>query len=211
MRRGPRKSPYRAAVAALRNGIAARLKLNAADESLIADLLARDGDNAAAITAVITAVPPKKRRRRRRRAVHAKTPANGRRKPRSARPVVAIAQPTPVIAAAEPKPAVRGASKYAELLGELEMIRVGISAGDANAIHKLQVRGDAILREMAGKARLPPWLNKAERMRWRRCADRAPRTKRPRKPTPKPEPPVRHDSGWHEDGQGNLVREIASQ
>ena len=51
-------------------------------------------------------------------------------------------------------------------------------------------------------------------MRWRRCAQRpeakAPK-KKPRKVTPAPVPPVKRDSGWHDDGNGNLVREIASQ
>jgi hypothetical protein len=42
-------------------------------------------------------------------------------------------------------------------------------------------------------------LNKAERMRWRRCAERAPRIKKPRKPTPPPPPVRKVDSGWTED------------
>ena len=150
-------------------------------------------------------VPPRKRRRRRRKSRLAVVSKQTRR--RTATKVAAVAEPA-VIAAAEPKPAVRGASKYAELLGELEMIRVGISAGDANAIHKLQVRGDAVLREMAGKARLPPWLNKATRMKWRRCAERAPRIRKPRKPTPPPLPVRKVDSGWTEDANGVRSREI---
>jgi hypothetical protein len=217
MRRGQRKSPYRAAVAALQASIADRLKLNAADESLIADLLARDGDNAAAITAVITAVPPK-RRRRRRRAVHtSRKPVNGRRKAVRARAIVAATPDAPEAVAAAPQPApaarkVRGAEVHAAALAELDGIKAALDAAgdDAEKVRALSVRGDTILRQMAGKAKLPTWLGKATRMKWRRCAERAPAVKKPRKRRDPPAPPVRHDSGWRDEG-GVLTREVTAR
>ena len=112
--------------------------------------------------------------------------------------------------------AVRGAAQFADQLAELEKIRVGIAAGgdDAKSTRTLMIRGDAILREMAGKAKLPDWLDKAERMRWRRCANQAeteaPRKKKPRKPTPSPLPVIKKTGPWVEEPNGTRSREIVS-
>ena len=77
-------------------------------------------------------------------------------------------------------------------------------------------RGDAVLREMAGKAKLPDWCDKATRVRWRRASERpetVPRAKKPRKVTPAPTPPIKTVSNWHADEAGNgvLSREIETR
>ena len=187
---------------------------------MIADLSAHAGFEPVAegrgILAEVTSprryVPPKKRRRRR----HKSRPDIVRKAKRGTVAKATVAAPEPTSAAAKPAPTktVRGHGKFVDQLAELEKIRVGIAAGDAKSAHALQVRGDAVLREMAGKAKLPLWLDKAERMRWRGAAkqpEAAPRKKKPRKPTPPPVPPVKRDSGWHADANGNLAREIATE
>jgi hypothetical protein len=159
-------------------------------------------------------VPPRKRERRRRKSRLAVVPKQTRR--RTAPKVVAVAEPVLVANAAEPKPAVRGAGKFADQLSELEMIRVGIEAGgdDAESTHKLRVRGDALLRQMAGKAKLPAWLDKAERLRWRRCAKQAekggaPRPTKRRTPRPPPLPVHKAISDWR-DENGVRTREVVA-
>jgi hypothetical protein len=230
MQRGRPRDPYRAAVAALQAGIADRLKQNAVDESLIADLLAREGGTRA-VQGPVHDVPPKKHRRRR----HKSRPVVVRKAKRRAGRSVVESKTDPVrrrvakVASVAEKPgkdinstsisepvaakakAVRGAAQFAAQLAELEKMRAGIAAGgNSKAAHALRVRGDAVLREMAGKAKLPPWLTKAERMRWRRCADRAPRMKKPRKPTPAPRPVIKKAGPWIQGADGTLSREIAS-
>jgi hypothetical protein len=222
MPRGRRpRSPFKSAIAALQAGIADRLKQNATDEILIADLLSRTE----VFSEVSAMTPPRKRRRRRRRltrsratasprkapsaraAVVATKPANGRRKPRSARAAVDATPDTAKPAAAPPKPA----GKFDKLFAELESIRVGIKAGgeDAESSHKLRVRGNAVLKELKGRAKLPSWLTKAERMKWRR-ATKGPGWRPKRPPTPAPVPPVKVASKWISEN-GVLSRTIESR
>ena len=214
---------YRAAISALTADVVNWENQIAATKSLIAGLSARAGikDGAAGTRGTTHAArekPAPKRRRRRRHSARRHTsrhsPPRQRRKP-DIEPMQ-VAAPAPIGAKAEPAKSVRGHGKFADQLAELELVRVGIAAAgdDAKIIHTLQVRGDAALREMAGKAKLPSWCSKSLRMQWRRAAkqaETAPRTKKPRKKTPAPVPPVKRDSGRHDDGNGNLVREIASQ
>jgi hypothetical protein len=127
--------------------------------------------------------------------------------------VVTVTAPEPAVAKAK----VRGATLFAEQLGELELVRTGLAAAgdDAKIIHTLQVRGDAALREMAGKAKLPGWCSKSMRMQWRRAAAqpeaKAPRAKKPRKLTPAPTPVHKKSGPWIEGADGTLSREIISQ
>jgi hypothetical protein len=142
---------------------------------------------------------------------------NGRRKAVRALAVVAAIPDAPEAVAAAPKPVpaarkVRGAEVYAAALAELDGIKAALDAAgdDAEKVRALSVRGDTILRQMAGKAKLPTWLGKATRMKWRRCAERAPAVKKPRKRRDPPAPPVRHDSGWRDEG-GVLTREVTAR
>ena len=94
-------------------------------------------------------------------------------------------------------------------------LKVTIDAdADAEAIRTLSARAYAILRELDGRARLPQWCTKAVRMRWKRhAAGKTPRPKKakaPRKVTPAPIPPVKHDSGWRTEN-GVLSREIETR
>ena len=151
--------------------------------------------------------PARKRRRRRRHVARGTMPRNSsqrrRRKP-------AIVEPAPVAVSAK---AVRGATQFAAQLAELEKIWIAAGRNAAKVPHSSQVRGDAILRELNGRAKLPAWLTKAERMRWRRAASRpekVPRIPKPRPPTLPITPPVRSDSGWRVDENGVRSREVVT-
>ena len=226
MRRGPRKSPYRSAVVALRNGIAARLKLNAADKSLVAELLARAESGGAVLGTVqghVPRVPPKKRRRRR----HKLRPAIVRKaKRRAAAKVAAVVAPEPAPVAAKAK--VRDAEAYASELKAIDEIVVALAkagkaldkatrakdgvgiAAASEEIHQLRRRGNDLLVRLGGKAQLP--IDKTERMRWKRAAGqpeaKARRTKKLRRPTPPIPPPVVKRTDWHPDENGTMSREI---
>ena len=180
---------------------------------MIADLLAREGGTRGT-TGSAAAVPPKKRRRRR----HKSRPVIVRKVRRRAAAKVAdvvAPEPAPVAAKVEPAKGLRGQGKFADQLAELELVRVGLAAAgdDAKIIHTLQVRGDAALREMAGKAKLPGWLSKSMRMQWRRAAGRPDAKPRKRKPCPPavPIPPVLKQTGpWTEEPNGVRSRQVVS-
>ena len=223
MRRGQPGNPYKTALAALKADVVGWQRQITATEALIADLTVRaEGGTRGTALGPVHDVPPTVKRRRRRRhgarngvSVPRKSGTVPRRNAqihRRKRPKPDVIEPVQVAA---PVKAVRGAAQFAVQLEELEKIRVGIAAGaNSKAAHALRVRGDAVLREMAGKAKLPDWCDKATRVRWRRAAERpetVPRAKKPRKVTPPPVPPVKLDSGWHDDGNGVLSREIATK
>jgi hypothetical protein len=232
-----RGNPFRAAVAALRADNVAMQKKIAANDGLIADLLSREGGTGGGTLPARHIPSPKIERRRRRRRARvrrvAKTvPVQARRKQVRAGTAVAAtpAAPKPVAAVSEPAKAVRGAAQFGPELKAIGEIVLALAKADkalgkaarakdnvtitmlTEEIHGLRRRGNDLLVRLDGKARLP--IDKSERMRWRRAAAQAepPKKRRaPRKVTPAPTPPVKRDSGWHDDGAGNLVREIASQ
>ena len=231
MRRGRPGNPYRAAVAALQAGIAARLKQNAADESLIADLSARAGiDGGAAGTRGTThaaqAKPAPKRRRRRRHSAtrHTARHSAPRRRQKPDIEPEQVAAPAPTVAKVEPAKAVRGAALFKDQYQELERLGAGIAESGDNieVANKLRLRADAVGRSMGGKGTYPPFFTKSERMRCRRLAaiadksevaseTEAPKRKKrkaPRKKTPPPVPPVKRDSGWRVDENGVRSREV---
>ena len=211
---GHRKQ-IRGAIAALTADVAGWQKQVVATEILIADLSARagieDGTGGTRGTANAAHQKPVRKRRRRRRNSAPRHASRHSSPHRRQKPIIEPVQvAAPALAKIEPAKAVRGQDRFADQLAELEKIRIGIEAGgDTKSAHKLRVRGNAVLKELNGRAKLPEWLDKAERMRWRRAA-RGPGWKPKRPPTPAPTPPVKRDSGWHDDGNGNLVREIAS-
>jgi hypothetical protein len=128
----------------LRADIAARLKLNAADESLIADLVAREGGTRTVLGPVYDVLPVKRRRRKARRTpvvardLGRKDPKSGLKKPTKKEKPVPVAAPEPVVA--KPK-GLRGQGKFSDQIAELEMVRVALAAAgdDAKVIHLLQV------------------------------------------------------------------------
>ena len=181
MRRG-HKGVFKAAIAALQLDLNRHEADAARTRELITALMARaEGGGTRAVLGHVPHVPPKKRRRRRhesrpvivrkakrragRSVVESKTDPVRRRVAK----VVPVAEkpgkdvnltsiPEPTVAKAK----VRGAVQFATQLAELEKIRAGIAAGgNSKAAHLLRVRGDAVLREMAGKAKLPDWCDKA--------------------------------------------------
>jgi hypothetical protein len=102
--------------------------------------------------------------------------------------------------------------------GEIEQIHLAAGRDATKIPHASLIRIDLLLREMAAEGvryRLPTWLTKSIRMRIRRAATRpevkALKIRKPRKQTPPPAPPVKRDSGWHDDGNGVLSREIETR
>ena len=221
MRHGrPARSPFKAALSALKADVVGWQRRIAETQVLIEQLSTRAGieRDASGGAGAGPVVPQRKRRRRRHKprpiiARKAKRRAAAKRVP-GGLVAIPVAVPEPIAAKVEPaKAKVRGAEQFAAQLEELERIRIGIEAGGdgAKSTHKLQVRGHAVLKELNGRAKLPAWLDKAERMRWRRCAahpEKAPKIRKPRKPTPPLAPPVVKRTDWHPDENGNLVREI---
>ena len=155
---GHRKQ-IRGAIAALQADIAGWQKQIAATEILVEQLATRVGGAEGGTlprTGTRTAVPPapKRRRRRRQSARTSRTvPRNSAQIRRRKRPKPDVIEPVQVAA---PVKAVRGAVQFADQLAELEKIRAGIAAGgNSKAAHALRVRGDAVLREMAGRPSCP--------------------------------------------------------
>lgn len=231
MRRGRPRDPYRAAVAALQADIVDHQRHIVETQALIEQLNARAGieDSTGGTHRAVQAVhekPAPKHRRRRRNSSGGTVPRHSAQRRRQ-KPVVEptqVAASNDVVAArnnVEPTKAARGAALYKPQYQELERLAFGISeAGDnAEVATKLRLRADAVGRSMGGRGTYPPFFTKSERMRCRRLADAAakvPETEAPKKKrkasrkAPPPVPPRKVDSGWHDDGAGNLVREIAS-
>lgn len=229
MRRGRPGSPFKSAIAALKADIAGWRKQIVATEVLVAELSARAGieDSAGGTRGTAPAAREKsapKRRRRRRHSAPRHVPRNSaqRQRQKSIIKPVQVTAPEPVAAKVELARAARGQDKFTDLLGELEKLKVTLDAdADADAIRTLSARGNAILVELGGRAKLPSWCTKALRMRWKRHAAAAgkpsvraaavvpKKQKKSRRPPPI-EPPVRHDSGWHSEN-GVLSREIETR
>jgi hypothetical protein len=178
------------------------------------------------------ALPPKKRQRRRRKRNVVAKGANGAatRVPKAAAKRRTVADKPPPVAA--PVKAVRGAAQFATELAAVDEIVAALAKADkalnkagrskdgvgiaaaSEEIHQLRRRGNDMLVRLGGKARLP--IDKSERMRWKRAGAMAapPKPKKlrkPRIPTPPPAPPIKRDSGWHDDGNGVLSREIETR
>jgi hypothetical protein len=135
------------------------------------------------------------------------------------------------VQAAAPAKAVRGGALFSTELAAINEIVAALAVADkalnkatrakdgvgiaaaSEEIHQLRRRGNGLLVRLGGKARLP--IDKKERMRWRRAgamasAPKPRKAKAPRKPAvPIPGPIVRRTE-WHDDGNGNLVREIVT-
>ena len=219
MRCGRPRDPYRAAVLALQADIAGWRKQIGIAEDLVqrlemrADAEGGTGGTRRAVHAVHEKPAPKRRRRRRNSSRGTVPRHSSPARPRE-RLKPAIVEPV----AAAPAKAIRGAALFGPQLEELEKVRVGLAASgdDVTIADRLRARGDAILRELNRRAKLPDWLDKAERMRWRRCTERPDTTPKPKKPkaprklTPPPIPPVKVDSGWREEN-GVLSRFIETR
>ena len=220
MRRSRSGNPYRAAVAALQAGIADRLKQNAADESLIANLSARAGveGGTGGITGSAAAMPPKKRRRRRHksRPVVVRKAKRGTAAKRVGRVAIPVAAPEPVAAPASGNQG-KGALLFADRLEELKGLFATIDTNEADA-----ARAYSIIVELKGRCRLPGEYTKAVRMRLKRraaaatkpvkrAAVSAPKKKKPkapRKPAVPIPPPIVKRTDWHPDENGTMSREI---
>jgi hypothetical protein len=178
-------NPFRAAVAALRAGIADRLKQNTADESLIADLLARSEGGTVPAAHAATLVPLKAKHRRRRRRAHARRaakamPVQARRTPRDKRAVV---DATPDV----PKPATDTKP---------------VAAPDPTVAAAAKARRAAHMREYRARRRQEAAGEEASAPKPKK------RAKAPRKPAVPIPAPVVQRTAWHPDENGNLTREV---